>query len=252
MGGSGSSSRAVRWRCHFFNESDGQARTCRSSAHVETKLGKPLDFKFEIRLSNLGNHYLRMERPLADASVHELNQAMRRGMAYMGEESVTLGKGGSGQGEWDRLNDLADQLIEWLVETLDEWVELDQLGRKRLTEQTASSDSKSSETRLVASKGHPHVILMAQELSISTLEPAVARPLISIRRDVSIERDASIERLMKCSVKGTALLLQPLQPAAPILEEWSRYSLAESQEEQDNAASIVRWQFCLPDLQHHV
>jgi hypothetical protein len=42
----------------------------------------------EVRLSRLGNHYLRIATDLEDADLHEVNQALRRGSGSMGEEEL--------------------------------------------------------------------------------------------------------------------------------------------------------------------
>ena len=57
----------------------------------------PLVFTAEVRLSRLGNHQLRIYSLLADAGLHELNQALRRASHAMGEEKHT-----SGTKVWDR------------------------------------------------------------------------------------------------------------------------------------------------------
>ena len=44
------------------------------------------DFDVEIRLSRLGNHHLRVRSRLANAGLHEVNQALRRGSHAMGKE----------------------------------------------------------------------------------------------------------------------------------------------------------------------
>jgi len=53
---------------------------------VTTTAGDELDFTAEVRLSRLGNHHVRIHSSLADAGLHELNQALRRASNAMGEE----------------------------------------------------------------------------------------------------------------------------------------------------------------------
>jgi hypothetical protein len=58
---------------------------------------EPLEFTAEVRLSKLGNHYLRIRSELRDGTLHDLNQALRRASPGMGDETVT-----SAGGEWTR------------------------------------------------------------------------------------------------------------------------------------------------------
>lgn len=64
-----------------------------------------------IRLSRLGNHYIRIEKSISGYTVHELNQAMRRAAPYMGLELVT--EDGGATGSWrqfaEYVRDLAVQ-----------------------------------------------------------------------------------------------------------------------------------------------
>ncbi|HEX8645824.1 MAG TPA: hypothetical protein VF715_02910 [Thermoleophilaceae bacterium] len=64
--------------------------------HFEYEL-EMLEFTAEVRLSRLGNHYLRVGSVLKDATLHDLNQALRRASPGMGDEKV-LCPGGT----WDR------------------------------------------------------------------------------------------------------------------------------------------------------
>ncbi|MGA8723477.1 MAG: hypothetical protein WB565_00410 [Acidimicrobiales bacterium] len=152
-----------------------------------------LTFSIEIRISSLGNHYVRMQRRLNDASVHDLNQAMRRATRQMGDERVTFGPLDSRrqekQPEWQRLTDLAEELIDSVVNHLE--------------------PGKKAPPR----KGQPHIIVTARKVSI---ERVVSDQSDRFRRDISVE-DLS-------KAKGAALLVQPVRQAAAVLEEWCRYS----------------------------
>ena len=157
----------------------GVAVSFEQDPHLQTraeeilKVSEDLKFSLEIRLSRLGNHYLRFQHRLDDGSIHDLNQAMRRAMRQMGEERVTFGPpsppdptGRSRQPEWHRLADLAEELIDWLVGHLEPKVTLNELGRKRNEEQdTKRPAPPPSLTR----KAHPHVIVTARKLSLERL-----------------------------------------------------------------------------------
>ena len=86
----------------------------------------------EIRLSSLGNHYLRLGQWLEGASIHDLNQAMRRPMREMGTEVVEIGKDPYVK-QYDRVADLAEDLINSLVRFLEPDIKLDEIGEDRLT-----------------------------------------------------------------------------------------------------------------------
>jgi hypothetical protein len=60
-----------------------------TTARANSKLDpeNKLKFDVEVRLSRLGNHYLRVSSMLEDADLHEVNQALRRGSRSMGEET---------------------------------------------------------------------------------------------------------------------------------------------------------------------
>jgi hypothetical protein len=65
-----------------------------------------LEFTSEIRLSRLGNHYLRVVSQLPYGGLHDVNQALRRGSRAMGEEEIR-----SADETWRRLPDYADDVI---------------------------------------------------------------------------------------------------------------------------------------------
>ena len=56
-----------------------------------------LEFTAEVRLSRLGNHYLRVRSEVREATLHDLNQALRRASPGMGDETVSCAGG-----EWSR------------------------------------------------------------------------------------------------------------------------------------------------------
>jgi hypothetical protein len=60
---------------------------------VVTTADIPVPFtRVELRLSSLGNHYLRASCELGDAGLHEVNQALRRGSRAMGKETFRFGR----------------------------------------------------------------------------------------------------------------------------------------------------------------
>jgi hypothetical protein len=81
---------------------------------VTTTADEQLDFDPEIRLTSLGNHCLRITSRLDAASLHELNQALRRGSNAMGEE--TLQCCGS---TWTKFVDYADEVVRTVAALLE-------------------------------------------------------------------------------------------------------------------------------------
>ena len=81
----------------------------------ETDERKKLPFEAEVRLSWLGNHYLRVSSTLEQASLHHVNQALRRGSRAMGEEEVAsaLAK------PWTRFTEYARDVIDEVADALD-------------------------------------------------------------------------------------------------------------------------------------
>lgn len=77
----------------------------------------------ELRLSDLGNHYLSVRYELDDATVHDVNQAIRRASVQMGEEKITCGSG-----EWTRVADYAKEVIQAGAEHLGSQVVGDPVG----------------------------------------------------------------------------------------------------------------------------
>ncbi|MGH3912002.1 MAG: hypothetical protein ACRDTC_01120 [Pseudonocardiaceae bacterium] len=82
---------------------------------VQTTSGEVLTgYAVSIRLSRLGNHYIRIEKPIRDYTLHELNQAMRRASPYMGLETVT--EVGGTAGPWRRLTEYVEELATRLFQ----------------------------------------------------------------------------------------------------------------------------------------
>ena len=74
-----------------------------------------LSFSVEVRLSRLGNHFLRITSEISEAGLHEVNQALRRGSRAMGAEKVRS------QGHpttWEKVADYADAVIATIGDAL--------------------------------------------------------------------------------------------------------------------------------------
>ena len=80
---------------------------------VETTGGELLELAAEVRLSRLGNHYVRVWSRLVDAGLHEVNQALRRGSNAMGEERLA-----SGTAEWTTFTQYAEDAIGTIASAL--------------------------------------------------------------------------------------------------------------------------------------
>lgn len=203
-------------------------------------------FSIEIRLSRLGNHYLRLQRRLENASIHDLNQAMRRAMQQMGDETVLFGEPPH---EWPRLFELAHDLINWVVMNLEPYVLKDEVGvtrhprlpsdpkkratlldmqAKRAAAPTVNAiepsngpleDAKSKEAAKITRKAYPHVIVTARKLSLE-------RRIDDDSNGTHGQEDSDLakDKLLEVA-RGAALLVHPVPYAAAVLEEWSRYSV---------------------------
>lgn len=88
--------------------------------NVRTTAGIDLRHTVELRLSKFGNHYIRIEydNDGDELCLHEIYQGLRRASHSMGDEEVTLLKGG-GTGSWQRLHEFADEIHHDLAEQVD-------------------------------------------------------------------------------------------------------------------------------------
>jgi hypothetical protein len=73
-----------------------------------------LEFDAEVRLSRLGNHYLRVSSTLEHATLHGVNQALRRGSRSMGEERIAS----AAPEPWARLTEYARDAIEAVADAI--------------------------------------------------------------------------------------------------------------------------------------
>lgn len=69
----------------------------------------------EVRATTIGTCYVRISTSLQSASMHELNQAMRRGSAHMGDEQIR-----QGPATWHRLSEYVEEVIESIEQLLDD------------------------------------------------------------------------------------------------------------------------------------
>jgi predicted N-acetyltransferase YhbS len=77
--------------------------------HVTPTAGEEyaFDCQVELRFSRLGNHHLRVQSPLPDGDLHDINQALRRASRSMGEEKLA-----SAGTTWGRFVDYAREVID--------------------------------------------------------------------------------------------------------------------------------------------
>jgi hypothetical protein len=105
-------------------------------------------FTAEVRLSSLGNHYLRIKTHVADEDVHGVNQALRRGSHAMGEESITC-VGRNANLKWTTMASYAEEIIGAVAEAF-------------------------STTPIVTAGAPFHVVLAARAISVRDPEGAAA------------------------------------------------------------------------------
>jgi hypothetical protein len=87
----------------------------------------PPVFQPEVRLSRLGNHYLRISSELEGADLHELNQALRRGSGSMGEEVI---RSAGSDATWNRFvtSENARGYVEDVIEGIADCLDLEVVG----------------------------------------------------------------------------------------------------------------------------
>ncbi len=76
---------------------------------------KELRFEAEVRLSRLGNHHLRVSSTLENASLHHVNQGLRRGSRSMGDEELASDGGRT----WRRFTDYARDVVDAVAAELE-------------------------------------------------------------------------------------------------------------------------------------
>ena len=145
-------------------------------------------FDAEVRLSRLGNHYVRIVSRLEDAGPHDVNQALRRGSHGMGAETLTF-EGHAGE-PWTKVPDYADDVIEVIVDALN-----------------AQRDAE-----------RPPLV---SRVADATFQVALAARSISVQHPDRSTSPATLADL-KTAV-GASLLFHPIRHLATSLEEWVRY-----------------------------
>ncbi|RAY12001.1 hypothetical protein DPM19_27010 [Actinomadura craniellae] len=79
---------------------------------VTTTAGETIeDYQVTLHLNDLGNHYVRVVGPLGPLTPQQINQGLRRGSRYVGEEAVHSPDGP----RWSRLRGYADEVVTTLA-----------------------------------------------------------------------------------------------------------------------------------------
>ena len=155
---------------------------------VVTNDGQTLDGEVELRLSDLGNHYLRVAVELSGGHPHDLNQALRRSSPQMGYEEVTSE---GADRSWRTLHDYAWDVIEEF-----------QLLAPGAAVEPAGDAEVSDEVRPY------HVVVSVRALSV--VEDGASRSVPGTE-------------LTNGDLTGARLFWHPVANSAATLEEWLRY-----------------------------
>ncbi|SDL21852.1 hypothetical protein SAMN05216298_3110 [Glycomyces sambucus] len=152
--------------------------------------GAPIaEFTAELRLSQLGNHYLRLDSEVRDADPHEMQMALFR--AEHGHGRIAVECGGR---TWDRLADFAADFQAGVARRL------------------------SGQGEVTARPGRYQVLVALHELSAGTGPGAPARE----RRPVTSGGDL-------LGLFGAQALLHPVANGIGSVCDWSRYAVDASQ-----------------------
>jgi hypothetical protein len=142
-----------------------------------------LTFDAQVRLSRLGNHYLRIRTSYEGAMAHDINQALRRGSHAMGDEKLRSGTRREPQSEpWRKFPEYAEDVTDAIARAL---------GADRIVNPNAPF----------------HVVLAARSISVLTTKGEALC--------------TSGDQLV--GVVGESLLFHPVRHLATALEEWIRY-----------------------------
>lgn len=158
----------------------------------------------EIRLSRLGNHYLRVSAPLIGVSPHTLNQALRRGRPQMGAEKLGPPAPGGGAAEvrWTRLVDYATEVV-------------DALGRR------LGYLAPVPEHRQLA--GTPSDVRLAARLDMDNRQHTVLSIRALAVQDAAGRSTPVHDYQQAVGAIGWTQLLHPVGLASSTLEEYLRY-----------------------------
>jgi hypothetical protein len=166
---------------------------------VKTTGGEALEHRAEVRLSKLGNHYVRIHRTIIDAKLHHLNQVLRRVSSEMGAESIN--EHDSDQVTWEKLPDYAACIVDCIV------------GALRGT--LARSANSVAPTRESPPEGDRQFRAAIDVYLHVLLEVRAA----SIVGGVDSGRAASTSEICRAA---DALFRTPVQSLPTALEEWAR------------------------------
>ena len=171
------------------------------SVSVTPTAGEEYTFEceVEVRLSELGNHHVRVHSRLDDTDVHDLNQALRRASRSMGEEILRCG-----DRRWGRFVDFAEEVIHGVGASL--WA----------PEPVPAGDVVGDPTTDF------HVVLAARGLSI--------------QRAGGESAPARVDEL--ATAVGGSLRFHPVRHLATSLEEWIRYPQPKVENLMEGAAYV--------------
>lgn len=141
----------------------------------------------EIWLGRFGNHHVRVQTPVMTLSLHELNQALRRGSTWMGPEAI---RGGSAR-KWSRVADYVDDVVESLA--------------VRLNDVSGANGEPPTRSQVRA-----HIDVDADYHAVVEIRAASVRVCGG-------ERPATIDDLRNLA---GSLLFQPIERVPITLEEW--------------------------------
>ncbi|WP_133884174.1 hypothetical protein [Glycomyces sp. NRRL B-16210] len=151
--------------------------------------GTPIiEFAAEIRLSLLGNHYLRLTGSVSEADPHEIQSTLFRAQRGHGAIVVACGEG---ERRWERLGDFVADLQDGIADLLD------------------------SPEEVCARPGRYHVLVAVHELSAGT------GPGARQRRPVTGGDDL-------LSLFGAQALLHPIPNGIGAICDWSRFAIDRS------------------------
>ena len=153
------------------------------------------EYRVKVRITTLGNHYLRIEKDLTNPSPYEINQGLRRASSLMSEAAITCEHIGQWE-PWPNLTEYAKSIVRGLSQLFDSG----SFRSRKRTDYEVLSDIEA----------YFHVVFEVRSASV--------KPSDGDRRDATEEE---IEQF------AAPLLLQPLTRMAVAPEEWVCYSTSE-------------------------
>jgi hypothetical protein len=165
---------------------------------IRTNDGLLLKGDVEARLSDLGNHFLRVRVPIVEGHPHFVYQALRRGSEEMGEEEVLSDKAAK---PWGQIYEYAHDMISAISDRL----------RRLPTRGQRNSESAPTGELLY---GPHHAVLSVKDLAV--VENGKTR--------MALGTD-----LLNPDLFGARLFWHPVPGPAACLEEWLRYPESDRQ-----------------------